>query len=101
MATEEETTPDQLEVVAGWASDWADEFDQSWTPEILRQWVGKTVSAYKETEDGPKGFTKTVVGYSQDVLFVADRQVVRSSFITADGVQVALFTDMRVEEHEE
>ena len=92
---------DLMGAVAEWASDWADEFDQTWTPEMLEGWVGKTVRATKETPEGPKGFTKTIVGFSQDVLMVSGRKVYRSSFITADGAQVALFTDMRVEEHQE
>ncbi len=93
----DQPSPDQAMIE--WASEWADKFDQSWTPERLSEMVGKTVKA--ETPDGTHGFVKTVVGYSRDVLVIEGREVYRSSFTTADGAAVALFTDMRVEEEQE
>ena len=99
--TEETTEESEISLVRGWASDWADTFDQTWTPELLRQWVGKTVKAEGVVGEERKGFVKTIVGYSVDTLVIEDRAVIRASFITSEGTQVALFTDMRVEEHEE
>lgn len=101
-ATEEIVRPgDNVELVLEWAADWADTFDQSWDEAALAGFVGKTVVATDADPEGTRGFTKTIVGYSRDVLLVGDREVFRSSFITAEGTQVALFTDMRVEEFSE
>lgn len=93
MAEEED---DQTSHVQKWASDWADKFDQDWTEENLSAWVGKTVSAI--TPDGAHGFKAHIIGFGKLTLVVEDRQVHQFSFLTDEGLQVALFTKMQVEE---
>lgn len=92
------STPD---VVREWAGDWSDTFDQDWDEAKLASWVGKKVVARGGTDEDPRGFTGVIVGYSRDTLYVDDRQVFRNSFITSEGLQVALFAKMQVEEANE
>lgn len=102
------------EAVKAWASDWANEFDQGWDEERLRTYVGKTIvlEAPGKAEPDNKGvrgkFTAKVkvIGYSVDTLVIrteegADpEETHRFSFLTSEGVQVALFTATTIQEDE-
>jgi hypothetical protein len=100
-------TTETTEVVRTWAAEWADRFDQDWSVEKLESFGGKKVKAEKPaTEDeGPRGFEGTVVGYSIDKLVypleddgTETTSVYRYSFILATGAQVAILSEMVVEE---
>ena len=94
------------EGIRSWAADWADKYDQDWSDEKLREHVGKQVDAVKpavDEEEGPKGFRATIAGFSVDtILFSADSEtdelesVCRYSFITTEGLQVAILSGMSV-----
>lgn len=102
------------EAVRSWASDWADEFDQGWDEERLRSHVGKTLRLEApgkgDDEGGRRGTFSArvkVIGYSIDtIIFRTDedseeQQVHRFSFLTSEGVQVALFSMTTISEEEE
>lgn len=101
------------DAIRSWASDWADSFDQGWDEEKLSKWIGKTVRLYAPpSEEGgdPRGAEVHVVGFSVDTLFpppdeedgamVQLPKVHRFSFLTAEGVQVALYAKVEVSELE-
>lgn len=97
------------EAIRTWAAEWADAFDQSWTAEKLEELGGKRIKGEKAAtaDEGPKGFVGLVVGYSVDTLnFIpeegAEAEVVRRfSLILDNGTQVALLSEMTVEEVDE
>lgn len=100
MAKASKTTYHPAEKTLQWASDWADAFDQDWDEEKLAAWVGKRVEAH--TPDSSKGFVATIVGFSRDCIPTEEgRKVFRNSFLTDEGLQVALYTSMVVEEAKE
>lgn len=100
-----------LKVSREWASDWADKYEQSWTPARLSEFVGKNVSGITPQVDGEeqRGFKSAfIVGYSVDtVVFQVDdesdetAEAYRFSLLTSDGKQVALLASMEVSEDEE
>lgn len=96
------------EKIVQWASDWADAYEQDWTEEKLREWMGKVVliqsppRTEEEEDEQPEGHKATVhvVGFSVDTLVVptvegeddeAIPDVHRFSFLTSDGLQIPLF----------
>lgn len=90
-----------------WADDWASKFSQDFTEERLRSIVGKRVMALgpeptqEEINEGAKqkGFRdKVIIGFSIDTIPTDEADVHRFSVITQDGLQVALVTNMVVEE---
>ena len=88
-----------MEAIETWVGEWADQFDQGWSEDALKEWVGKKIVARTpEGVEPPRGVTATIVGYSVDTVFANDLSVKRYSFITDQGVQVPLFTSMQVEE---
>lgn len=80
-----------------WASDWANTFAQDWDSQRLESYVGKTIKA--TTPDGSRGFSATVVGYSTDTIVLGEgRKAYRHSFLTTEGLQVSIYSEMQVEE---
>ena len=91
-----------MEAIEAWASDWADKFDQGWSEESLKEWVGRKVRIFTpEGAETPRNLICTVVGYSIDTLWIEDRPVCRYSFITDEGVGIPLFAAIQVEEQSE
>lgn len=100
-----------LKVTREWASDWADKFDQSWTPARLSELVGKTVKGERPVEDGEeqRGFRSAfVVGYSVDTLVFqpddddeATSEVYRYSLIVDGEKQFPLLAGLEITEVEE
>lgn len=102
-----DTAIDNSEAIRDWASDWADKYDQSWTTESLSSYIGKVVDAKTDPDDtgAVNGFVARVVGYSADVLSYQpdpeseERAVVyRYSFLSDEGLQLALLAGMVVSE---
>lgn len=107
MTDESAPTPDPNAAVRAWAQEWADQYNQTWTDELMTPYVGKTVQGVGMDVDGnPRGFTGKVVGYSRDsIFFPLDEHdsltaAYRSSFLLATGVQVPIFADMTFTEVE-
>jgi hypothetical protein len=91
-----------VEAIETWCGDWADQFDQGWSNDSLKEWVGKKVTVRTpEGVEPARGATAVVVGYSCDTIFLNDQPVHRFSFITDLGVQISLYDKMTVEETEE
>lgn len=85
-----------------WVKDWSDKFSQGATAEILKEFVGHTVTT-KATVIGPdgvteeeRGFQGQIVGFGVLTIFDGETKAIQGSLLTEEGMSCAILEGMEI-----